>query len=61
MKEVKSPCIAVCRVKNGLCIGCFRSVVEITEWYDATIERKLEILEAVQQRKNQHKNTELFG
>ena len=49
--EVKSPCVAICRVKSGICIGCFRTAKEITEWWDATLERKLQIVNDAQQRK----------
>jgi predicted Fe-S protein YdhL (DUF1289 family) len=49
--EIKSPCIAVCRVKSGICIGCFRTAREITEWWDATSERKYQIVKDAAQRK----------
>ena len=45
--EVPSPCIQVCTVVDGFCIGCERSAEEITEWLRATDERKLEILERI--------------
>ena len=47
--KVSSPCIQVCTVIDGFCIGCERSAEEITEWLRATDERKLEILERVGQ------------
>jgi len=50
--EVKSPCVAICRVKGGVCIGCFRTAKEITEWWDADPARKQQIVETAQQRKN---------
>jgi len=49
--EVKSPCVAVCRVKSGVCIGCFRTAKEITEWYDANAARKIEIVKNAENRK----------
>jgi len=51
--EVKSPCVAICRVKSGLCIGCFRTAKEITEWWDATPERKAQIVQDASQRKTE--------
>ena len=51
--EVKSPCVAVCRVKQGICIGCFRTAKEITEWWDATIVRKQEIVNSAEQRRKE--------
>jgi predicted Fe-S protein YdhL (DUF1289 family) len=49
--ELKSPCIAVCRVRGGVCIGCFRTSKEIVEWWDADHSRKQEIISAAHQRK----------
>lgn len=49
--EVKSPCISICRLKGGICVGCFRSSKEITEWYNADAQRKLEIIKNAAQRK----------
>lgn len=42
--EVESPCIAVCKIINGMCIGCYRTEDQIREWFYATDERKQEIL-----------------
>ena len=33
---VISPCINVCRIEDGLCAGCFRSLDEIRAWSGAT-------------------------
>jgi predicted Fe-S protein YdhL (DUF1289 family) len=49
--EVKSPCVNICRLKSGICLGCFRSSKEITEWYNADAHRKLEIIQNAEQRK----------
>jgi predicted Fe-S protein YdhL (DUF1289 family) len=43
--------VAICRVKSGVCIGCFRTAKEITEWYDVTPERKEQIVKDAEQRK----------
>ncbi|MEZ5503676.1 MAG: DUF1289 domain-containing protein [Halioglobus sp.] len=44
--EPKSPCIPVCALdENDICIGCFRSADEITDWFMASGEEKREILE----------------
>jgi predicted Fe-S protein YdhL (DUF1289 family) len=42
---VPSPCVDVCRLDaQGVCVGCRRTVGEITEWSRATEERRREIL-----------------
>jgi uncharacterized protein len=50
---VPSPCIEICRLDaRGLCVGCFRSIDEITEWSGASEERRREILRAVDLRRS---------
>ena len=46
--EVESPCINVCMIEEGICIGCGRSQDEICEWFYADDDRKLEILERIE-------------
>jgi predicted Fe-S protein YdhL (DUF1289 family) len=42
---VQSPCIDICRLDpEGLCIGCRRTIGEISEWSRATEARRREIL-----------------
>ncbi len=35
-QEVTSPCIGICAVDDlsGLCLGCFRNMDEISQWWD---------------------------
>jgi len=30
--SVESPCVLVCRIEDGYCIGCQRTVDEIRDW-----------------------------
>lgn len=40
-----SPCIQVCKIgQNRICIGCGRTVDEITEWTSYTHEQRMEIM-----------------
>ena len=56
---IESPCIGICRLKSGVCIGCFRTAKEITEWWDADPARKQQIVETAQQRKNDFETAQL--
>jgi predicted Fe-S protein YdhL (DUF1289 family) len=48
---VQSPCIDICRLDaQGLCIGCRRTIGEISEWSRATDVRRLEILSELKRR-----------
>lgn len=43
--EVPSPCVRNCCLDDDdICLGCFRSLQEITAWAEATDEQKREIL-----------------
>ncbi len=50
---VSSPCINVCKMdaNSGLCVGCFRTLDEITAWSRSDDNTRNEILAAVAQRR----------
>ncbi len=48
---VMSPCINVCRMEEGLCAGCLRTIGEIARWANAGDADKRLILAAVAQRR----------
>lgn len=45
--KVESPCIQICTIVDDTCIGCHRTLDEISEWLSATDERKKEILRGI--------------
>ncbi len=53
---VTSPCINVCRMDSatGFCLGCFRTIDEITVWAKIDDVRRLNILAAVARRRAEH-------
>jgi len=46
-----SPCIDVCRMEEGLCAGCLRTIDEIARWANAGDDERRLILVAVAQRR----------
>ena len=49
--EPKSPCISVCVLNTeDVCLGCYRSAEEITDWFMASAEDKRLIIERARQR-----------
>ena len=46
-----SPCVNICRMEDGLCLGCWRRIDEIAAWGNATASEKKCILRAVAQRR----------
>ena len=56
---IKSPCIKNCCLDTeDICMGCFRHLSEITAWQGASSDKKQQILERAQSRKN-HKEKNL--
>lgn len=48
---LRSPCISVCVLdEQDICIGCFRSAAEITDWLMASEAEKREILRRSHER-----------
>ena len=47
---VESPCIAVCKIdyESGYCVGCNRTIEEITNWSIYNDSQKKKILTKVQ-------------
>jgi predicted Fe-S protein YdhL (DUF1289 family) len=54
---VKSPCIAVCALdENDLCIGCYRTGQEITDWGEMDNLKKYEVMKKVAKREDESGN-----
>jgi predicted Fe-S protein YdhL (DUF1289 family) len=48
---VASPCVDICRLDaRGLCVGCRRTIQEISEWARASEARRREILRDIARR-----------
>ncbi len=49
--EPRSPCISVCVLdESDVCMGCYRSTEEITDWFTATDEQKRAVLIRARER-----------
>jgi predicted Fe-S protein YdhL (DUF1289 family) len=47
---IYSPCKGICRLKDNICIGCFRSREEIKEWPIADAVERTVILRNCKKR-----------
>lgn len=49
---IPSPCINICRMdaESGFCVGCFRTIDEITVWSRTDDAARTRILAAIAQR-----------
>ena len=53
MATVESPCVRNCCLDdNDICVGCLRSLKEITRWSQVDNDSKLIILAAAEVRRN---------
>ncbi|AGY92729.1 hypothetical protein SPICUR_09040 [Spiribacter curvatus] len=43
--SASSPCISICEVEDGRCIGCGRTETEIVEWRDYPEDKRLAIMD----------------
>ena len=51
-EEPGSPCVSICALdENDICMGCYRSADEITDWFMATPEEKRRMLELAERRR----------
>lgn len=49
--QIESPCIGVCALdENDVCMGCFRTADDITEWSIYSDEEKVEANQVAAQR-----------
>jgi predicted Fe-S protein YdhL (DUF1289 family) len=48
----QSPCVSVCALdENDVCLGCFRTAEEITDWFFADARQKHAIVVAAEERR----------
>jgi len=58
---VKSPCSAVCALdENDVCIGCYRTSEEITNWGVMDNDEKIKVLKNVSEREKASGNLMTF-
>ncbi|MGB1141081.1 MAG: DUF1289 domain-containing protein [Halioglobus sp.] len=49
--EVRSPCVSICVLDDyDICMGCYRSAAEITDWVMMSNDEKREVLEKTRER-----------
>ena len=48
MEEIQSPCVSICAVENGICIGCGRTTEEVTKWWDYTDNERKTVMERLE-------------
>ena len=54
--NAKSPCVLVCRIENGECAGCKRTVDEIRDWIVMSEYEQKKLLSELKWRKDVRDN-----
>jgi len=54
-QEVQSPCVSICTMDEatGLCMGCYRTLEEIQQWWDLDAAGKQTIVDKADRRQAQ--------
>jgi len=52
MEETQSPCVSICAMDNGICVGCGRTSEEVSEWLNYTDEQRTTIMERLEKEQN---------
>ena len=57
-QEISSPCIGICSVDDlsGLCVGCFRSMDEISQWWDMNDAERNKVMGQLADRQMENAN-----
>jgi len=53
LQSIVSPCLNVCKIENNICIGCFRTLDEISMWSKLSSLKRSEIMDSVKKRGSQ--------
>jgi uncharacterized protein len=56
--EIQSPCIGVCSMDDstGFCLGCYRTMDEIQQWWDLDNAQKQAVVDLAAEREAQQFN-----
>lgn len=50
-ESVKSPCVSICALdENDVCVGCYRTGIEISKWGGMSLAERREVLALVKER-----------
>ena len=52
MTSIESPCVDICQLNpaSGVCLGCFRTMDEISVWVEMSYDDKREVLLLAKER-----------
>jgi predicted Fe-S protein YdhL (DUF1289 family) len=45
-QPIVSPCLNVCKIENNICVGCQRTLEQISNWSKMTDEERKKIMQS---------------
>jgi hypothetical protein len=51
---IESPCLFICTLEDGVCIGCHRTKEEISNWTTYTDSEKQMVLDRLKKKKRKN-------
>ncbi|MDE1223426.1 cysteine-rich CWC family protein [Vibrio aestuarianus] len=52
---MKTPCIAACKNEGGICSGCHRTMQEIVQWRNFSVQQRDEIMTKLKRDQGTHR------
>ena len=49
-KKIESPCVSICQINRGLCVGCGRTKDEIRQWASMKRPERMKTVKLAEQR-----------
>lgn len=49
-----TPCIRKCKVQDGMCVSCRRTLAEIKEWKEMSDDGRMKLMKELQSRTSTH-------
>lgn len=49
-KQIKNPCVSLCQLKGGMCVGCGRTTDEIRRWKSMKRPERMKTTQQAEQR-----------
>jgi|YNPMSStandDraft_1061717.scaffolds.fasta_scaffold17884_1 hypothetical protein len=61
--KIQSPCVNICKLDSTktFCVGCFRTIGEITNWIFYSDEQRTKIINEIQTRKKEFEKNNLLN
>ena len=53
LQRIVSPCQNVCKIENNICVGCFRTLEQISNWSQLSDQKRHKIIKSLEKKGSQ--------